>query len=66
MSSRHWFACIGISVVFFGCGGPAKTILPTTALTEEQIQKLKQEDQNIEQAESQGMGSGGKIQAKKK
>ncbi len=37
----------------FGCGSQ-DTILPTTPFTPEQIEKIKAEDQSIENEESQG------------
>ncbi len=44
-------ACISCYLV--GCGSQ-KTVVPTTAFTEEQIKAIQAEDQKIEDEESQG------------
>ncbi len=53
IETRYFLLVVFFSCYLVGCGSQ-KTVLPTTAFTEEQIKAIQAEDQHIEDEESQG------------
>lgn len=54
MQKSFGFIVLGLVVTFAGCDNGNKITLPTDKLTPEQEAKIKIEDQNIDDEESQG------------
>lgn len=55
-----WALLVVMTGTALGCGGGDKAIMPTRQLTDEEKQKVKEEDKSIADEESQGKQLKGK------
>ncbi len=54
MKSMYFCVALVLATTLLGCGGSREIVLPTDKLTPEQEAKIKIEDKNIDDEESQG------------